>query len=88
VTGFRVIGKQVKLYEAKTQLSHLVERAAADEEIIIAKDRKPRARLVALEQKQPRRRPGAGRGKVRIADDFDAPLPAELLAAFGVGERR
>ena len=65
-------------------LSHLVERAAAGEEIIIAKDGKPRARLVPLKQPRLRRRPGAGRGKVWIADDFDAPLPADLLAAFGI----
>ena len=80
------MGKQVNLYEAKTKLSHLVERAAAGEEIIIAKDGKPRARLVPLKSDQRPRRPGAGRGKVWIADDFDAPLPADLLAAFGIKE--
>jgi prevent-host-death family protein len=80
------MSRQVNLYEAKTKLSRLVERAAAGEEIIIAKDGKPRARLVPLKQEPPRRRPGAGRGKVWIADDFDAPLPADLLAAFGVKE--
>jgi prevent-host-death family protein len=80
------MGRQVNLYEAKTKLSRLVERAAAGEEIIIAKDEKPRARLVPLEREPPRRRSGAGRGKVWIADDFDAPLPAELLAAFGAKE--
>jgi prevent-host-death family protein len=78
------MGKQINLYEAKTQLSHLVELAAAGEEIIIAKDGKPRARLVALKQPRLQRRPGLGRGKVWIADDFDEPLPADLLAAFGV----
>ncbi|HJU12437.1 MAG TPA: type II toxin-antitoxin system Phd/YefM family antitoxin [Candidatus Binataceae bacterium] len=74
----------MNLYEAKTKLSHLVERAAAGEEIIIAKGGKPRARLVPLKQTPSLRRPGAGRGKVWIADDFDATLPPELLAAFGV----
>jgi prevent-host-death family protein len=81
-----LMGKQVNLYEAKTTLSHLVERAAAGEEIIIAKDGKPRAMLVPLRIEQ--RRPGAGRGKVWVADDFDAPLPADLLGAFGVEDRR
>ena len=81
------MARQVNIYEAKTRLSHLVERAAAGEEIIIAKDGKPRARLVALQKEQPRRRPGAGRGRVWIADDFDAPLPAELLAAFGIEDK-
>jgi len=78
------MGKQVNLYEAKTKLSQLVERAAAGEEIIIAKDGKPRARLMPLNTQRPLRRPGAGRGKVWIAEDFDEPLPADLLAAFGV----
>jgi len=79
------MGKQVNLYEAKTALSQLVERAAAGEEIVIAKDGKPRARLIPLKRQSPRRRRGLGPGKVWIADDFDAPLPPELLAAFGVG---
>ncbi len=74
---------KVNLYEAKTRLSHLVERAAAGEEIIIAKAGKPRARLVPLKTGRPARRPGAGRGKVWIADDFDAPLPVDVLEAFG-----
>jgi prevent-host-death family protein len=82
------MSKQVNLYEAKTKLSHLVEQAAAGEEIIIAKDGRPRARLLPLKRERLRRRPGAGRGKVWIADDFDAPLPADLLAAFGVEDRR
>lgn len=80
------MSQQVNLHEAKAKLSHLVERAAAGEEIIIAKARKPRARLVPLKPKR-RRRPGAGREKVWIADDFDAPLPADLLMAFGVEDR-
>jgi prevent-host-death family protein len=77
------MGRKVNIYEAKTTLSHLVERAAAGEEIVIAKDGKPRARLMPLAAERPARRPGGGRGKVRIADDFDDPLPPELLAAFG-----
>ena len=75
--------RQVNLYEGKTRLSQLVERAAAGEEIIIARGGVPRAWLVPLQRKLPLRRPGGGRGKVVIGDDFDAPLPAELLAAFG-----
>jgi len=71
------------LYEAKTNLSQLVDRAAAGEEIIIAKNGVPLARLVALEARPVRRIPGGWEGGVRIADDFDAPLPSDLLAAFG-----
>ncbi len=71
------------LYEAKTNLSQLVDRAAAGEEIIIAKNGVPLARLVPLETSPVRRTPGGWEGGVRIADDFDAPLPPDLLAAFG-----
>ena len=74
---------QVNLYDAKTHLSELVERAAAGEEIIIAKAGTPRARLVPIEAARPERRPGRGRGRIRIADDFDAPLPHDIAAAFG-----
>ena len=70
------------LYEAKTRLSALVDLAAAGEEIIIAKNGVPKARLVPLAGAGRPRRPGGGKGRVWIADDFDAPLPPEILAAF------
>ncbi len=69
------------IYEAKTQLSALVERAAAGEEIVIAKAGRPRAKLVAVGPSV-RRRAGKGRGTVWMADDFDAPLPPEVLDGF------
>lgn len=68
------------LYEAKSALSQLVERAAAGEEIIIAKNGAPMAKLVAIAR--PKRQPGGWEGRIRIADDFDAPLPPEIQAAF------
>lgn len=68
------------LYEAKTALSELVDRAARGEQVVIAKNGKPLAKLVAAER--PVRRPGAWKGKVRVAKDFDAPLPDEILAGF------
>lgn len=71
------------LYEAKTNLSQLVDRAAAGEEIIIAKNGVPLARLVPLEARPVRRVPGGWEHGVQISDDFDAPLPPDLLAAFG-----
>ena len=78
----RAMAKTVNLYEAKTHLSALVDRAADGEEIVIAKAGKPRARLVPVSTPHKPRRPGGGKGKVWVADDFDAPLPADLLAAF------
>jgi prevent-host-death family protein len=76
------MAKTVNLYEAKTHLSELVERAARGEEVVIAKAGQPRARLVPLERPRRARRPGAWKGRVVIAADFDAPLPADVLAAF------
>jgi prevent-host-death family protein len=76
----------VNVYEAKTHLSQLLDRAAAGEEIVIARAGRPVARLVALNAASSQRRiPGAWRGKVRIAEDFDE-LSAEIEAAFR-GER-
>jgi prevent-host-death family protein len=71
------------LYDAKTNLSALVERAAAGEEIIIAKAGRPMARLVPLAPARPPRRLGLLAGQVRVGDAFDAPLPDEIARAFG-----
>jgi prevent-host-death family protein len=71
------------LYEAKTNLSQLVDQAASGEEIIIAKNGVPMARLVPLESRRAPRVPGGWEQGVVIADDFDAPLPEALRAAFG-----
>ena len=73
------------LYEAKTHLSDLVDRAAAGEEIVIAKAGKPLARLVPLAGVEHGRTPGGWEGLVWIADDFDAPLPAGVLSEFTDG---
>ena len=70
------------LYEAKTHLSQIVDRAAKGEEIVIAKAGVPLAKLVSVVRQKGKRRPGGWEGKVKIADDFDAPLPAEFQAAF------
>jgi len=71
----------INLYEAKTQLSRLVERAAAGEEIVIAKAGRPVARLVPLAKSGPRRLDLLS-GQVRVGSDFDAPLPPSIAAAF------
>ena len=76
------MAKVFNLYEAKTQLSKLVDEAASGEEIVIAKAGKPRARLVSLASEGRKRRPGGAKGRIRIAKDFDAPLPPEVLRAF------
>jgi prevent-host-death family protein len=63
----------VNIYDAKTQLSALVDRAAAGEEIIIAKNGSPRAKLVSIPQAAGPRVPAHAMGLTYIADDFDAP---------------
>jgi prevent-host-death family protein len=70
------------LYQAKSSLSSLVDRAARGEEIVIAKAGMPLARLVPVAPKRARRRSGGWEGAVWVAEDFDAPLPPEVQAAF------
>lgn len=72
----------INIHEAKTHLSRLVEDVAAGEEVIIAKAGRPVARLVALEKPAGRRKLGILAGEMVIPDDFDAPLPDAVLAAF------
>jgi prevent-host-death family protein len=73
---------EVNIHEAKTHLSRLLQRVAEGEEVTIARAGVPVARLVAVEKKKSMRPLGFARGKIWIADDFDAPLPDDLLAAF------
>lgn len=67
--------KTVKVHEAKTHLSRLLERAHAGEEIVIAKGGKPYARLLPLAGHQPTRKAGTLRGLVDLGDAFFEPLP-------------
>lgn len=77
----------VNIHEAKTHLSRLLQRVVAGEEVTIARSGVPVARLVAVEPEKKKIRPlGMDRGKIWIADDFDAPLPDDLLKAFYGGE--
>ena len=73
--------KRVNIHEAKTHFSRLVERAERGEEIVIARAGRPVVRLVPIDQRRGRTL-GGDRGRVVIADDFDAPLPPEMLSAF------
>lgn len=72
----------VNIYEAKTQLSKLVDLASQGEDVIIARNGKPAARLTALKEEKLPVRFGLLEGKGWIADDFDAPLPDDVLAGF------
>ena len=76
--------KTVNLHAAKTHLSRLVDAAVEGEDVVIAKAGKPMVRLVPVAPKRRRTGFGADKGKIWISDDFDAPLPDDLLRAFGV----
>lgn len=70
----------VNVHDAKTHLSRLLDRVAAGEEIVIAKAGRPVAKLVPIERAK--RRPGRLKGRLRIARDFDQPLPEAVLREF------
>lgn len=70
----------VNMLEAKTQLSRLIEAAHRGKDVIIARDGTPVARIVPIKRR--RLKPGLLKGKIRIAEDFDAPLPPDVLRRF------
>ena len=72
----------VNIHEAKTQFSKLIARVEAGEEIIIARDGTPVARLLAVRRESPKRIPGRDRGVYTVPEDFDALLPVDILARF------
>ncbi len=72
----------VNIHQAKTHFSRLVDAAMRGEETVIAKAGKPAARLVPIKPIKSVRKPGFLKGRIKIAADFDAPLPDEILEAF------
>lgn len=73
---------KINIHEAKTHFSKLVESAMNGKETIIARSGKPVAKLVPIFKEKPKRRLGVLKGKINIADDFDGPLPDDILASF------
>ena len=72
----------VNIHEAKTHLSKLVEEVSQGKDVVIAKSGKPMAKLTGLALAKPIRKPGFLKGKIKVADNFDAPLSEEFLDAF------
>ena len=68
--------------EAKTHLSRLLQAVGSGAEVIIAKAGKPMARLSRVEESKPQICFGVLKGKVKVSDDFDAPLPYNILLEF------
>ncbi len=73
---------QVNIHEAKTKLSHLLNRVSGGEEVIIAKSGNPIARILPYHRPLDDRHPGLDAGLVSIADDFDASLHDDLIEEF------
>jgi prevent-host-death family protein len=74
--------ESVNIYDAKTRLSQLVDKAAAGEDVVVSRNGKPLVRITALTQGKRRITFGVLKGKVKIAPDFDGPLPGDVLAEF------
>ena len=72
--------RQVNIHEAKTNLSRLIEEVEHGEDIVIARHNRPVARLVMFSSVE--RKPGSMKGKISISDDFNAPLPDDVLNDF------
>lgn len=72
----------VNIYEAKTRLSQLVDIAASGQDVVVSRNGKPLVRITRLDSPKRRIRFGVLKGKVIVADDFDAPMPDEILAGF------
>jgi prevent-host-death family protein len=78
--------RTVDINTAKVHLSWLLDVVAAGEEVVLVEAGKPVARLLPVRPRRQPRKPGLLKGKIWIADDFDDPLPEEIMAAFR-GER-
>ncbi|MGZ8636594.1 MAG: type II toxin-antitoxin system Phd/YefM family antitoxin [Actinomycetota bacterium] len=74
--------KTVNVHDAKTHLSRLLDQVALGEEIVLAKAGRPVARLVPVASATADRTPGSARGDVWVSEDFDAPLPPDVLDSF------
>lgn len=72
----------VNIHDAKTHLSRIIDDVAAGAEVIIAKAGRPMARLVPISQPAKPKRLGLLKGKIKVPDDFNAPLDEEVLASF------
>ncbi len=73
---------QVNIYEAKSKLSKWINQVIAGEEVIVARAGKPVAKIVPFEKPTQNRKPGSAKGKLIISDDFDSPLPDDILQGF------
>ena len=74
--------QQVNIYEAKTHFSELITKTLLGDDVVIAKAGKPLVKLVPYTQEKRPRKPGSAKGRIKIAEDFNAPLPDNILQGF------
>lgn len=72
----------VNIYDAKTRLSQLVDKAASGEDVIVSRNGKPLVRITRLEEPRRRVKFGLLKGKLTVPKNFDEPLPHDVLAGF------
>lgn len=76
------MGSVINIHEAKTHLSRIVDEVAAGAEVVIAKAGKPMARLSPISAPAQPKKLGLLKGKIKVPDDFNAPLDEEVIADF------
>jgi prevent-host-death family protein len=76
------MGDVINIHEAKTHLSRIVDEVAAGSEVVIAKAGKPMARLTPVSPRVKAKKLGLLKGKIKVPDDFNAPLDPEVLRQF------
>lgn len=72
----------VNIYDAKTRFSQLVDKAASGEDVVVSRNGKPLVRITRLEEHKRRIKFGVLKGKLTVPEDFDEPLPDEVLGGF------
>jgi prevent-host-death family protein len=78
--------QQINMYEAKSHFSQLISQAMLGEDIVIAKAGKPLVRIVPFRPENKKRQPGSAKGLIKMTEDFNAPLPDDVLQGFFPGE--
>lgn len=78
--------QQINIYEAKTHFSQLISQVMLGEDIVIAKAGKPLVRIIPFRPEDKKRKPGSAIGEIKMAEDFNAPLPDDVLHGFFPGE--
>ena len=76
------MSRPVNVHDAKTHFSKLLARVEKGQTLTIARNGVPIAELRPIDRKRPERHIGELKGRIEVAADFNAPLPAEVLAAF------